>query len=141
MTSTGDRLDDDCDSAMDYDVDDDDDSAAGDDLDDDGNGATGDDDDAKCATVNNNNNNGNGAMGDEVDDDGNGATKLTMMAAAQRVTTLTTMVTARQATGCDDEDDGDGRRRGDTKKAHTKTALLHADKGVTQGCSIVQGVT
>ena len=32
MTSTGDRLDDDCNSAMDYDVDDDDDSATGDDL-------------------------------------------------------------------------------------------------------------
>ena len=41
MTSTGTRLDDDCDSAMDYDVDDDDDSATGDDLDDDGNGVTG----------------------------------------------------------------------------------------------------
>ena len=51
MTSTGDRLDDDCDSAMDYDVDDDDDSATGNDLDNDGNGATGDNNDGQCATT------------------------------------------------------------------------------------------
>ena len=54
MTSTGDGLDDDCDSATDDDVDDNDDSVTGDDLNDDGNGATGNDDDGKYATVNNN---------------------------------------------------------------------------------------
>ena len=36
MTSTGNRLDDDCDSVADNDIDDDDDSTTGNDLDDDG---------------------------------------------------------------------------------------------------------
>ena len=51
MMSTGDRLDDDCDSVADYDVDDNDDSTTGDDLDDDGDGATGDNNDDECATT------------------------------------------------------------------------------------------
>ena len=51
MTSTGDGLDDDCDSATDNDVDNDDDSTTGDDLNDDGGGATGDNNDGKCATT------------------------------------------------------------------------------------------
>jgi len=34
-----------------------------------------------------------------------------MMATARQATMSTTMVTARRATGCDDEDYGDGRRR------------------------------
>ena len=51
MTSTGDGLDDDCNSATDDDVDDDDDSTTGDDLNDDGDGATGDNNDGQCATA------------------------------------------------------------------------------------------
>ena len=73
MTSTGDRLDDDCDSAID-DVDNDDDSTTSDDLINDGDGATGDNNDGECAT-----------------------TQSTMMAMARRATKLTTMANARQA--------------------------------------------
>ena len=51
MTSMGDGLDDDCDSATDDDVDNDDDSTTGDDLDDDGDDATGDNNDGQCATT------------------------------------------------------------------------------------------
>jgi hypothetical protein len=68
MTSTGNGLDDDCDSATDNDVDNNDDSTTGDDLDDDGNGATGDNNDGECAT-----------------------THSTMMATARRATKSTTM--------------------------------------------------
>ena len=73
-TSTGDGLDDDCDSATDDDVDDDDDSTTGDDLDDDGDGATGDNNDGECAT-----------------------TQSTMMAMARQATKLTTMANERRA--------------------------------------------
>ena len=51
MTSTGNGLDDDCDSGTDNDVDNDDDSTTGDGLDDDGDGATGDNNDGECATT------------------------------------------------------------------------------------------
>ena len=74
MTSTGNGLDDDCDSATDNDVDNNDDSTAGDDLEDDGDGATGDNNYGECAT-----------------------TQSTMMATARRATKLTTMANVQRA--------------------------------------------
>jgi hypothetical protein len=86
----------------DYDNDVNGDGASGNDFDDDGD----DDDD----------NDGNGAMVDGIRRRWQGrwrrtTTTMTSMATARLATKSTMMATARRATGYDNNDDGDGRRR------------------------------
>ncbi len=87
MMSTGNGLDDDCDSVADDDVDNDDDSATGDNLNDDGDGVTGDNNDGECAKTTTTTTT-TMAMGRR-------ATKCTMMATSQWTATTMVKATAR----------------------------------------------
>ena len=71
MTSSGNKVIDDCNSVRTTTLTTMMTARTGNDLDNDGAAAKGNDDDGECATGNDNNNNGNGATGDKVDDDGN----------------------------------------------------------------------